>query len=92
MPQGLTQAPKWLLSCERCSVDELRALIEDRTGAAVNEKEVLVGHLRRMDQTRDFPRFMELPPELRVNFYEVLLVHDRARDEKCWLIDVRDKC
>lgn len=35
---------------------------------------------------------MELPPELRINIYEALLVDNRARDEKGWLKDERDAC
>ena len=92
MPQNLTQAPEWLLDYDRCSLEELRTFIEDRTGAAVNEREILAAHLRKMDQTRKFPRFVELPPELRINVYEALLVDNRARDEKGWLKDERDKC
>jgi hypothetical protein len=92
MSESLTQAPEGLLNYDNCSLKELRAFIEDRTGAAANEREILAAHLRKMDQTRTFPRFMELPPELRVNIYEALLVDNRARDEKGWLLDDRDKC
>lgn len=92
MPQGLTQAPEWLLDYDRCSLEELRAFIENRTGAAVNEREILAAHLRRMDQNKTFPRFMELPPELRINVYEALMFDNRARDEKGWLKDERDTC
>ena len=74
MSESLTQAPEGLLNYDNCSLKELRAFIEDRTGAAANEREILAAHLRKMDQTRTFPRFMELPPELRVNIYEALLV------------------
>jgi len=89
MPQDLTQASKWLLDYNDCSLEELRAFIKDRTGATVDvvdEKETLTAHLRKLDQAFRFPRFMELPAELRVNVYEALLVDDRARTEKGWLI------
>jgi hypothetical protein len=92
MPQGLIQAPEWLLDYDRCSLEELRAFIEQRTGAAVNERGILAAHLRKLDHTRKFPRFMELPPELRIDVYETLLVDDRPRDQKGWLIDDRDDC
>jgi len=82
MPQDLNQAPEWLLDYDRCSLEELRAFIEERTGAAVNDREILAAHLRKMDQAREFLRFMEPPPELRINVYEALLVDNRARDEK----------
>lgn len=35
---------------------------------------------------------MELPPELRINTYEALLVDNRARDEKGWLKNDRNAC
>jgi hypothetical protein len=92
MPQGLTQAPEWLFDYDHCSLEELRAFIEDRTSAAVKERKILAAHFRRMDQAREFPSFMELPPELRINIYETLLVDNRTRDEKGWLKDERDKC
>lgn len=91
MPQDPTQAPEWLLDYDNCSLEELRASIENRTGAAVNEREILAAHLRKMDQTSTFPRFMELPPELRINIYEALLVDHRARDERGWLLG-NDDC
>lgn len=92
MSEILTQAPEGLLNYDNCSLKELRAFIETRTGAAVNEREILSAHLRKMDQTRTFTRFMELPPELRVNIYEALLVDNRARDARGWLLDDRDQC
>ena len=36
-------------------------------------------------------RFMELPPELRINIYEALLVDHRAHDERGWLLG-NDDC
>lgn len=93
MSQTPAQAPKWLLDYNNCSLEELRDFIKTRTGAAVDEKDLLAAHLRKMDQALTFPRFMELPPELRVSVYEYLLVDDRPRDAKGYFVnDVYEHC
>jgi hypothetical protein len=90
MSQASTQTPKWLLDYIKCSLQELRTFIDNRTGSAVDARELLTAHLCRMDQTKTFPRFIELPPELRINIHEALLVKDRARDQKGWLVGNED--
>jgi hypothetical protein len=90
MSQASTQMPKWQLDYDKCSLQELRTFIDKRTGSAVDAKELLIAHLRRMNQTKKFPRFMELPPELRISVYEALLVDDRIRGEKGRLVGDQD--
>lgn len=85
------EASEWSLDYKRCTLAELRKFIEDRRGATLGEKEAqkvgnrnkwqLTRRLHRMDLESTFPRFMELPPELRLSMYESLLIDTRERDE-----------
>ena len=81
----------WSLNYKKCTPAELRKFIEDRTGATLSEEErqtirncnlsQLVNRLHKLDRASTFPRFMELPQELRDLVYEELLVDTRERDE-----------
>lgn len=83
-------ATEWSLDYENFTAAELRQLIHDRIGAVLSAKEArtiqncnqyqLVNRLRKLDQEGSFPRFMELPPEIRLNVYELLLVDPRERN------------
>jgi hypothetical protein len=83
-------ATKWSLDYERLTAAELRQLIHDRMGATLDQKETrtirncnryqLINRLRKLDREGSFPRFMELPPELRVSVYEFLLVDTTEQD------------
>lgn len=83
--------PEWSLDYEKYPAAELRNFIEARIGTTLSEKErrtigncnrsQLAKRLHKLDLASTFPRFMELPPELRVNVYEYLLVDARGRDE-----------
>lgn len=44
-----------------------------------SDKLSLITRLRKLDQANTFPRFMELPPELRLAVYESLLTDTRVR-------------
>ena len=79
------------LDYKACTLVELRKFILDRLIIRPSEEELrkinncnlnqLTNRLHKLDQKREFPRFMELPPELRVNVYEWLLVDAQDRNE-----------
>jgi len=83
-------ATKWSLDYEKYTPAELREIIYDRMGATLNSKETrtiqncnqyqLINRLRKLDWEASFPRFMELPAELRVSVYELLLVDASKQD------------
>ena len=70
--------------------EELRKFVQDRMGPSLDRKEFrtiqncnryqLINRLRKLDRDDLFPRFMELPPEPRLNVYEWLLVDPREAD------------
>ncbi|KAK3066396.1 hypothetical protein LTR53_017281 [Teratosphaeriaceae sp. CCFEE 6253] len=66
---------------DRCSAAKLRKFVEDRTGEKVPkmDKVCYVQRLVALDAQWTFPRFLALPPELRIKIYEHLL---RLRDSK----------
>jgi hypothetical protein len=76
--------PTWSFDYKKCTIAELCKFFEERTGTVLNEAQLqkvrdhgsypLIDRLREMDRERTFPRFMELPPELRIGVYEALLV------------------
>ena len=79
------------LDYEKCTLQELRTFICDRTTTPLSERDLqriqncnrdqLTNRLHKLDQICTFPRFMELPPELRVKVYEPLLIDTRVKDE-----------
>jgi hypothetical protein len=87
-------AADWSLDYESSTAAELRQLIYDRLSATLSAKEKrtirncnryhLINRLRKLDHEGSFPRFMELPPELRVIVYEYLLVDTRKEDAAGW--------
>jgi hypothetical protein len=63
----------------KCSLAELRRFLKDRTGVDFDRKTnrvKLTARLRELDRNRTFPRFNELPPELRLRVYDLLLAPD----------------
>ncbi|GAB7336228.1 hypothetical protein MBLNU13_g08993t2 [Cladosporium sp. NU13] len=76
--------PAWSLEYEKYPAAELRTFIEARIGTTLSKKErrtigncnrfQLEKRLYKLDLASTFPRFMELPPELRLSVYELLLV------------------
>jgi hypothetical protein len=96
----ILKRPDWSLTYEKYDAAELRSFIEARTGATLSQKErrtirncnrfQLAKRLRKIDQASTFPRFMELPPELRLNVYELLLVDAREKDEDGLVKDRED--
>lgn len=86
----------WSLDYEKYAVAELRELIEARIGTTLSEKErktiyncnryQLANRLHRIDQASTF-RFMELPPELHLRVYELLLVDERERGNEGYVVD-----
>ena len=80
----LRPTPAWSLDYKKCTIAELCKFLEERTGDVLDEAQLqkvrdhgsypLIDRLREMDRERTFPRFMELPPELRIGVYENLLV------------------
>lgn len=89
-PKG-PKRPRWSLDYEKYPAAELRTFIEARIGTTLSEKErrtigncnrfQLAKRLCKLDLASTFSRFMELPPELRLGVYELLLVDARERDE-----------
>jgi hypothetical protein len=81
----------WSLDYEKYSAAELREFIEARIGSTLSEKErqtigncnryQLANRFRKIDLMSTFPRFMELPPEIRLSVYELLLVDIRERSD-----------
>jgi hypothetical protein len=81
---------EWSLDYEKCTAAELRDFIEARTSATLSKKErrtiqncnkyQLANRLVTLDLASTFPRFMELPAEIRLSVYELLLVDTRGRD------------
>jgi hypothetical protein len=81
----------WSLDYEKYPAAELREFIEARIGTTLSEKErrtigncnryQLANRLRKIDLASTFPRFMELPPEIRLSVYELLLVDIRERSD-----------
>lgn len=68
-----------IVDYENCTAVELCEFLEERTGTTVNKVQLdnvdlLTNQLRELDRHWNFPRFMELPPELRLDVYEALLV------------------
>jgi hypothetical protein len=66
------------LDYHSCSVEDLRNFILSRTTLTLAtirklNKTKLVSRLNRLDTQRTFLRFMDLPPELRLYVYELLL-------------------
>lgn len=64
----------------KCSLAELRRFIKDRTGVDFDKKTNrvrLTSRLRELDREWTFPHFSELPPELRLRVYELLLDPDK---------------
>lgn len=84
----MMQAPTWFLDYKKCTPAELRRFITDRAGNMLDQRGLrklqfcnrvkLTYRLRKMDQDGKFPRFMELPPELRLGVYQSLLVDERV--------------
>jgi hypothetical protein len=62
-----------------CSLAELRRFLKDRTGVDFDRKTnrvKLTARLRELDRNRTFPLFNELPPEIRLRVYDLLLAPD----------------
>lgn len=88
--QKMLPATEWSLDYEKFTPAELRLLIHDRMGVTLDKKETrtiqncnryqLINRLRKLDREGSFPRFMELPPELRISVYEFLLVDTTGHD------------
>lgn len=88
---SMPKRPAWSLDYEKYPAPELRTFIEARIGTTLSKKErrtigncnkfQLAKRLHKLDLASTFPRFMELPPELRLGVYELLLVDTRERDE-----------
>jgi hypothetical protein len=67
------------LDYEYCTAAELYEFLEERTGTTINKEQsdnvdLLTNRLRELDRQWTFPRFLELPPELRLHVHEALLV------------------
>lgn len=81
--------PDWSLDYKKYTAAELRGWIEARMSTTLGEKErqtirncnryQLANRLHKLDLASTFPRFMELPKELRLSVYELLLVDTRER-------------
>jgi hypothetical protein len=82
--QSIPPSP-WALDYQNCTSTELRKFIKSRVnltrGKALrnsrSDKMSLIIRLRKLDHAATFPRFMELPSELRLAVYESLLVDAR---------------
>ena len=82
--------PDWSLDYKKYTAAELRGWIEARMSTTLSEKErqtirncnkyQLANRLHKLDLASTFPRFMELPTELRLSVYELLLVDTRERN------------
>lgn len=67
------------LDYEYCTAAELCEFLKERTGTTINKEQsdnvdLLTKRLRELDRQWTFPRFVELPLELRLDVYEALLV------------------
>jgi hypothetical protein len=75
------------LDYRSCSIDDLRTFVQNRTtltAAAIRKlnKVKLVSRLKRLDATRTFRHFMDVPPELRLDIYQRVLFIDGHGDRK----------
>jgi hypothetical protein len=88
---AILPATKWSLDYEMLTAAELLKLLQDHIGTTLTEKDNrklqtysrrrLIKRLRELDQERSFP-FMQLPPELRVSVYELLLANTIEADQR----------
>ncbi|EME83920.1 uncharacterized protein MYCFIDRAFT_195118 [Pseudocercospora fijiensis CIRAD86] len=72
----LARMQRGLLCYETCSTPELEKFLEARNIHQHPEKLSRGGMIKRLmsaDDDRDFPRFMDLPPELRNSVYEFVM-------------------
>lgn len=69
----MTDSVGWV-EYEKCTTSELRKLVHTRKLRQVNldlyERESLISLLEKADEPHSFPRFEDLPAELRVRIYE----------------------
>jgi hypothetical protein len=76
------------LDYRSCDVGELYSFVKNRTVptvvAAIQtlNKAEMVTHLKTLDTQRTFSCFMDLPPELRLDIYQRLLLIDGKQDGK----------
>jgi hypothetical protein len=77
-------ARRLFLRYGKCSHAELRRFLKDRTGVDFDRKTNrvrLTARLRELDRNMTFPLFNELPPELRLRVYDLLLAPDEELGE-----------
>jgi hypothetical protein len=73
---------RFALDYSSCTIEELRQFCLDRLGSAPvrdASKEDIIHHLHQADKEAQFPRFTELPAELRNRVYQELLMVERSR-------------
>jgi hypothetical protein len=77
------------LRYSKCSTAELRGFIKRRTGYKPNTgrsrtRRFFMGYLRNLDRVCYFPRFLDLPAELRVTIYEYLFANGVIHTAILW--------
>ncbi|OQO11572.1 hypothetical protein B0A48_03299 [Cryoendolithus antarcticus] len=80
----------------KCKMGELRQFVQDREvtdpigpeQTAKRSRPDLIKHLRKLDLAKSFPRFNDLPPEVRLLIYEYPLTYDGYGSEQTAILRV----